>query len=136
MKASSGDRRGTHRSARGENGSVAQKPSRAVIPLREKPPHHEFLDRAKGTLPEIISVADLDTLNSALSFLFTFLRKARRQYDEEGDGMAAAEPSQLSPPTGCLSLSSECRWLRVWRCQFFYYRMRLQGSKATVCRQF
>jgi len=64
---------------------VAQKPSRAVIPLREKPPHHEFLDRAKGTLPEIISVADLDTLNSALSFLFTFLRKARRQYDEEGD---------------------------------------------------
>jgi hypothetical protein len=56
----------------------------APLPL-EKQQYLEFLERAKGTLPEIVTEADLDKLNSALSFLFALLRQARRQFDEEGD---------------------------------------------------
>jgi hypothetical protein len=53
-------------------------------------PHLEFLDRAKGTLPEVITEANLDTLNTALSFFFALLRLARRQFDEKGDASRAA----------------------------------------------
>ena len=55
------------------------------------PPHLVFSGRYKGTLPEIISKSDLETLNLGLGFFFTLLRKARRLYLEEGDsGRAAA----------------------------------------------
>jgi hypothetical protein len=44
-----------------------------------------------GTLPETIAPSDLDTLNSALRYLFIFLREASRQFHEEGDdGRSAA----------------------------------------------
>jgi hypothetical protein len=44
-----------------------------------------------GTLPETIAPCDLDTLNSALRYLFIFLREASRQFYEEGDdGRSAA----------------------------------------------
>jgi hypothetical protein len=49
------------------------------------PPFLEFLDRYRGTLPEIIGRADLIVLNAALSFLFAHLREARRLFDEKGD---------------------------------------------------
>src|SRR5437868_10064428 len=49
----------------------------------------EFLDRAKGTLPEVIAQTDLDTLNKGLDFLFGHLRQARQQF-EGGDGRHAA----------------------------------------------
>lgn len=47
--------------------------------------HHEFLDRAKGTLPETVRDSDLAVLNEGLAFLFLRLREARRLFDEEGD---------------------------------------------------
>jgi hypothetical protein len=36
----------------------------------------EFLDRTKGTLPEQITAADLEKLNTGLRFLFSYLRGA------------------------------------------------------------
>jgi hypothetical protein len=36
----------------------------------------EFLDRMKGTLPEQITPADLETLNTGLRFFFSTLRRA------------------------------------------------------------
>jgi hypothetical protein len=50
-----------------------------------RPPHLEFLDRHKGTLPGIIGEAELETLNAGLNLLFARLREARRQFQEEGD---------------------------------------------------
>jgi hypothetical protein len=38
-----------------------------------------------GVLPETLQATDLDTLNSALDFLFSRLREAREQFDKEGD---------------------------------------------------
>ena len=57
----------------------------------ERPPYREFLDRVQGTLPDNIGVTELDTLNSALRFLFERLREARRLFEQEGDdGRAGA----------------------------------------------
>jgi hypothetical protein len=39
-----------------------------------------------GTLPETIREADLNTLNSALGSLFSRLREARAEFDQEGEG--------------------------------------------------
>lgn len=56
------------------------------------PPHVEFFIRFKGTLPEVVTQSNLEILNSALSFLFTRLREARRQsYQTEGGRPAAFE---------------------------------------------
>jgi hypothetical protein len=53
-------------------------------------PFQEF-QKLAGTLPETIDPSDLDTLNSALRYLFIFLREASRQFYEEGDdGRSAA----------------------------------------------
>ena len=53
-------------------------------------PFQEF-QKLAGTLPETIAPSDLDTLNSALRYLFIFLREASRQFYEEGDdGRSAA----------------------------------------------
>src|SRR6185437_7361003 len=53
-------------------------------------PFQEF-QKLAGTLPETIVPSDLDMLNSALRYLFIFLREASRQFYEEGDdGRSAA----------------------------------------------
>jgi hypothetical protein len=70
---------------------AAQKGASVQIPAEGKPRHVTFALRAKGTLPEIITEADLETLNSGLRFLFARLREARRQFESEGDdGRAGA----------------------------------------------
>jgi hypothetical protein len=56
------------------------------LPPAQAPAYLEFLDRAKGTFPESVTEGDLDALNSAFSLLFSLLRQARVQFDEEGDG--------------------------------------------------
>jgi hypothetical protein len=56
-------------------------------PREQKPPPHvEFLNRYKGTLPEIIRRADLVVLNAALQFLFAHLREARRLFEQQREG--------------------------------------------------
>jgi hypothetical protein len=47
-------------------------------------PFQEF-QKLAGTLSEIVGPCDLDTLNSALHYLFIFLREASRQFYEEAD---------------------------------------------------
>jgi hypothetical protein len=51
---------------------------------------NEFVARAKGTLPETITEADLGTLNSGLRFLFADLREAQRRFEAEADGRLSA----------------------------------------------
>ena len=53
--------------------------------VEEQPPNLQFLKRYQGTLAEIIRGSDLVVLNAALNFLFTRLREARRQFEQEGD---------------------------------------------------
>ena len=53
---------------------------------QDQPAHVEFALRSRGTLPEIITEANLETLNSGLRFLFARLREARQQFESEGDG--------------------------------------------------
>jgi hypothetical protein len=48
-------------------------------------PYLEFVQRVQGTLPEVLTEKDLDTLNSGLKNLFALLREARHQFDHEGD---------------------------------------------------
>jgi hypothetical protein len=60
------------------------------------PPFLEFLNRAKGTLPETIGKADLSTLNSGLHFLFDRLRQAREQFEREGDSGRRGARTALS----------------------------------------
>jgi hypothetical protein len=54
----------------------------------------EFLDRTKGTLPEQIAAADLEKLNTGLSFFFSYLRgpseKFHRSEDEGRHGAIIA----------------------------------------------
>jgi hypothetical protein len=50
-----------------------------------EPPFLKFWNQAKGTLPETIGEADLNTLNSALGFLFGRLRQAQARFEREGD---------------------------------------------------
>jgi hypothetical protein len=64
----------------------AKKSRRRELTPPEAPAYREFLDRAKGTLPEIVTEGDLDTLNSALGHLFSLLRLARQQFDEGRNG--------------------------------------------------
>ena len=45
----------------------------------------EFLDRMKGTLPEQITAADLETLNEGLRFFFSKLRLASGLFRQSGD---------------------------------------------------
>jgi hypothetical protein len=52
---------------------------------QKQPPHLDFLKRHQGTLPEIVSAADLVVVNAALHFLFAHLRQARRLFELEGD---------------------------------------------------
>jgi hypothetical protein len=63
----------------------------ARTPTKELPPYLKFLNQTKGTLPEILGETHLKTLNLALGVLFTHLREARRQFEQEGDdGRSAA----------------------------------------------
>jgi hypothetical protein len=57
----------------------------AIAATPDDPPFLEFWKRAKGTLPETIAEADLNTLNSGLGFLFGRLREAQAEFHEEGD---------------------------------------------------
>lgn len=84
MKESSESGRDARRAAR-RNRVTGPKRVSSSIQSQGQPAYREFLDRAKGTLPEIIGDSDLDTLNSALGFLFAHLREARRQFEQEGD---------------------------------------------------
>jgi hypothetical protein len=52
----------------------------------DAPPHLAFLLRLQGTLPEMISETNLETLNAGLVYLFARLRQARQQYDAGADG--------------------------------------------------
>jgi hypothetical protein len=57
----------------------------------EARPEEKFLDRMKGTLPELITVGDLETLNAGLRFFFTDLRRAWELFQQsEGHGRAGA----------------------------------------------
>ncbi len=82
-----GNRKTPRPTTRRRSPAAAQKPvsDAEVIPSPRHSPHLEFVDRVQGTLPEIVTEADLDTLNSALSFLFSHLREARRRFDQEND---------------------------------------------------
>jgi hypothetical protein len=87
MKAAGSKRKRVLSAGQGQKRTPNLKPPAAG---KDQPPFLEFLSRAQGTLPEIISEAQLDTVNSALRFLFTHLRQARRQFHEEKDGRAGA----------------------------------------------
>jgi len=63
---------------------------RSHIGSDQKAEQNEFVNRAKGSLPERITEADLDTLNSGLRFLFADLREAQRLFSAEEDGRAGA----------------------------------------------
>ena len=71
---------------------------------KDLPPHLEFLLQSQGTLPEFITEADLETLNSGLRFLFAHLRNARQQFENEGDGGRLAAVAALGRACG----SSSC----------------------------
>jgi hypothetical protein len=85
MKASPQKRRQGELVSRPKSRTTTTNRARATIPPQEQPPYREFLDRNQGTLPEFIGKTHLDTLNSALGFLFARLREARRLFDQEGD---------------------------------------------------
>jgi hypothetical protein len=78
-------RRAPRGKARG-GASPLKRPAAILRPAPDDPPFLKFLKRANGTLPEKIKEADLRTLNSGLGFFFSRLRKARAQFDKEGDG--------------------------------------------------
>jgi hypothetical protein len=78
-------RRNVRRASAPRGRPEAQKRVSVQIP-EGQPPHVTFALRAKGTLPEIVTEADLETLNSGLRFLFDGLREARRRFESEGDG--------------------------------------------------
>jgi hypothetical protein len=60
-------------------------------------PPQEFLLQSRGTLPEFITEADLETLNSGLRFLFAHLRDARQQFENEADGGRFAAVTKRNP---------------------------------------
>lgn len=57
-----------------------------VDPPRELIAAMEFLDRMRGTLPEQITAADLEALNTALGFFFSKLRLASELFHQSGNG--------------------------------------------------
>jgi hypothetical protein len=76
--------------------SVSDQPTQTTRPASSNTlsevqlPFQEFQNLA-GKLPEKIAPSDLDTVNSALRYLFIFLREASRQFYQEGDdGRSAA----------------------------------------------
>jgi hypothetical protein len=85
MKSSSARRR-SRRAATRRGRSAVSVTAGGRVRSQEKPPHVEFALRAQGTLPEIITEANLETLNLGLRFLFARLREARQQFESEGDG--------------------------------------------------
>jgi hypothetical protein len=87
MKARPAGPRGNRRTA----ASRVRFAASAMNLSQDQYPHVKFADRNKGTLPESITEVDLETLNTALRFLFARLREARRQFESEGDdGRAGA----------------------------------------------
>jgi hypothetical protein len=56
----------------------------------------EFLDRNKGTLPELITTSDLETLNAALRFLFSGLRRAVGLRQSEDRGRAGSRQALVA----------------------------------------
>jgi hypothetical protein len=50
----------------------------------------EFLDLMKGTLPELITTPDLETLNTGLRFFFSELRLSSALFQQSGRGGRAA----------------------------------------------
>jgi hypothetical protein len=79
--------------------SAQQHPRRrrgGKTPTDKTPPHVEFVEQHKGTLPETITRRDIKILNAGLGHLFARLREARRQYDTEKDGGRAAAFTALA----------------------------------------
>jgi hypothetical protein len=56
----------------------------------------EFLDRMKGTLPELITTSDLETLNTGLRFLFSGLRRAFGLRQSKDHGRAGVRESLVA----------------------------------------
>ena len=55
----------------------------------------EFLCRTQGTLPELITTSDLETLNAGLSFFFSDLRRASELFHLTGNGGRAGAVKAL-----------------------------------------
>ena len=65
---------------------AAERGAQSVTRSADVRPHLEFLEQFQGSLPEIITESDLETLNLGLGHLFVWLREARQQYNEDQDG--------------------------------------------------
>jgi hypothetical protein len=65
---------------------AAERGAQSVTRSADVRPHVEFLKQFQGSLPEIITESDLETLNLGLGHLFVWLREARQQYNEDQDG--------------------------------------------------
>jgi hypothetical protein len=70
-------------------------------------PDIEFFTHNKGTLPEVITSSELQTLNSALRFLFASLREIRPLYQN-----AEAEDRRRAI---CVALSFYCRFIQLFQ---------------------
>ena len=55
----------------------------------------EFLDQMKGTLPELITTPDLETLNTGLRFFFSELRLSSALFQQSGSGGRAGAVKAL-----------------------------------------
>jgi hypothetical protein len=64
-------------------------------PYGDARPHLDFLNWSPRIFPETITKSDLETLNLGLRFLFSRLREAKQQYDENRDGGRAAASMAL-----------------------------------------
>jgi hypothetical protein len=76
----------TQRTRGSRRRSDAEKGVQAKAQSDDARPHLNFLNRSRGSLPETITESDLKTLNLGLGFLFSRLREARQQYDEDQEG--------------------------------------------------
>ncbi len=102
--------------------------------VEEQPPNLQFLKRYQGTLAEIIRGSDLVVLNAALNFLFTRLREARRQFEQEGDGGRLGR-LRLSVLSGSSLSFLKSRVLNHFRHPFCGCRMRWAAwIKIPYCR--
>jgi hypothetical protein len=73
------------RPAAGAPKRLGPRPFASLRSAPDDPLFLAFWKQANGTLPETIEKADLRMLNSGLGFLFGRLRKARVQFDQEGN---------------------------------------------------
>jgi hypothetical protein len=76
-----------------QHATAAAAPSAAIDAVRVERTRAsiKFIDQAKGTLPEVVSERDLETLNAGLRFFFADLRHAFELYQRsEGHGRAGA----------------------------------------------